>query len=227
MLFMFPLLKFLADRHAFGSFRLFIILTDSNKIKAINGGVLQKLTKLTRVWLTGNVCINENFNDYTFTSMDHILSQKCGFNETVEQITEKETQETQIQQIVTNKTISELENCQTENTKLNAELVAAKSVRDRNEVTVETMQDRFDITVNKLEDRYDNLFALVKDLGNRLEMQYNQTLAANAEKVNLKTSENESLMKEMQKKNEEVDANHLKIKSLEERVRILNGSNQW
>lgn len=64
-----------------------IILADNNQIKVINGGIFQKLTKLTFVDLGGNDCIDEDFEYPTrITAMLRIVTQKCGFDENVDRI---------------------------------------------------------------------------------------------------------------------------------------------
>lgn len=71
-------------------------LAENNKIKDINGKVFQKLTKLAKFYMEENVCIDEGFNIPTrITAMPHIVTQKCGLNETFDQIHKKVTQETQ------------------------------------------------------------------------------------------------------------------------------------
>lgn len=183
---------------------IFIILTDENKIKACNGGVFQKLTKLTDVFLQGNVCISELFRDPTkIAAMPVIVSQLCGFNEIIMELLEHVLKE------------------QKSN---------IKEMQDRFDIAVNTIKDRCDMTVKTTQERYDSQLSLFKDLGDRLEMQCNKTMAVNTKEiidaVNLKTCKIEILMLELKTKNEEIDEKNLKIKNLEERVKILDGLNR-
>lgn len=169
---------------------------------------------LNYVYLKNNVCIDINFSDSTeIAAMPLTVSQMCGFVETADQMFEKvlQGQERQIemQQIFMNQTIVEKQNCQLENTKLNSELVAAVRSKDRCEMQ----------------------FSMFKDLSDKLELQFNKTLALMTQDLNnivqLKTSENQDLLNELQNNKNEINDKNIQIKTLEEQIKRLDESHKW
>lgn len=166
--------------------------------------------------------------------MPQIVSHKCGFEETVENLLKKvfkgQERQTEWQETFINQTILEKEICRLENTKLNAmnlananeitnlnaELVAASNLKVRLEKNIKESQDRF---------------TLFKDFSEKLEFQFNKTLTAKTEKfsetISLKMNEIENLMSDLQIKNEEIKRKDLKIKILEEQNKMLENQNKW
>lgn len=56
--------------------------SDYNKIKSLNGRAFAGLNNLEDVWLEGNGCIDEDFDEDTIAKLTHVVDAKCGFNET-------------------------------------------------------------------------------------------------------------------------------------------------
>lgn len=193
--------------------------SDENKIKFLNGEAFQNLKKLTQVSLAANDCINENFKDPTeIAAMLQIVTQKCGFNETANQLVDKDLGGPEMivekQQNVMNETILEKENWQSEINVLN--------VSQTNEIVK---------LIKQTQDRCDSQYVLFKDLSDKLEKQFNETLSEKTqhciETVLLKLSDIDDLLAELIRKNEELNVKDHKIKNLEERIKILGGHNNW
>lgn len=112
------------------------------------------------------------------------------------------------QQNFVNETNLEMNANTNEIAKLNAELAAA----------------------NNLIIRCDSQFALFKDLSDKLEKQFNETLSAKTqnciETVDFKTREIENLLAALHNKTNELNNKDLKIKALEERMKIWDGHKQ-
>lgn len=72
---------------------IFILFSDGNKIKFMNGDVFRELNSLAAVYLKGNVCIDANFKNETAVSeLPDILSENCGFCEKLTALTNCEIQ---------------------------------------------------------------------------------------------------------------------------------------
>lgn len=175
--------------------------------------------------------------------MPQIVTQKCGFNETVDEmfakIVEGQQGNCKMLQTFMNKTIlekvffqSEINFKNNEITKLHAELIAASNLKARLESTIKITKEQCDMSAKNSQDRCDSQIAIFKDLKNKLEKQFNKKLSAKTqdlrETVDLKTSEIEKLLAELQLKTKELNKKDLKIKILVERMNIFDClNNQW
>lgn len=54
---------------------------EDNRIKLMNSDVFGKLSNLKHLHLSGNECVDEDFDDTTIASAVQIVHQNCGFRE--------------------------------------------------------------------------------------------------------------------------------------------------
>lgn len=152
--------------------------------------------------------------------MPQIVAEKCGLAETVSETFKDSENQNKILQTFMNKTILDNKICQSEMNDLN--FTKTTEIATLNAQLVAAIHSK---------DRCDSQFALFQILSEKLEKQFNETLSAKTqdlrETIKFKMSEIADLLAEQQRKNGELNDKDIKIKSLEERIKMLEGQNQW
>lgn len=207
-------------------------------MKFINGELFDGLNILKTVFLTGNECIDEKFVSLKeIKLMPLTVTKKCGFVETVEEVTVKseklsikvveaemkaceevlETKEAKLSLMESflNKTSIKNEVCRLEVSKLQKELVAAQSLAVK---SVEKLEKE-----EKAKNEAQRQILFIKEIHERLDASRNVTFKMRTEELrkNLQTklSEIDKLVKEVQKKTAEISEKNRKIKELEKKLK--------
>lgn len=187
----------------------------------MNGRLFARLNRLKQVWLDGNVCIEEKFESETrIATMAQVVDAKCAFTETLHDMS-----------VIFNKKFKIMENFMettlAEKDKLQNEVSAAKATIAQVEAQKQALTAELKAAQSaKAQPEAKTKFA--QEICEKLDVQHNETCNAKAQElrdnINHKNSENKDLSMENQKQSSEINEKKLKIKQLEDKVKILSES---
>lgn len=203
----------------------------------MNGRVFVGLKQLQKVYLSSNVCINEDFLGVARTrTVAQVVHSKCWFTENLSEITIYLHERFQKFEIFIENTLAEKKILQNElgaakaaknlaeaqisekNLKLNGEAAA----RTRLEAELRAAQSA------KIQAEAQTTF--VQKICEKLDAQQNETCAAKTKELRdnfeFKKIENQELLIENQKINAQINEKNLMIKNLEEKVKFLSNNGQ-
>lgn len=186
---------------------------DSNGLKSLDSNAFNGLTKLKEVRLTGNVCLNENFDTAgKIATLSSVASAKCGYQETT-----IDSQKCPVQEESLNKTLAEKLSCE-------ANLLTKDSKLEENSIKIEQCEQektlleqeniRLESDLKSAECK--SPMNLLRELADKIDNIHNQT--GKIQEIQDKIAENnnkDAKIKQLEEQNKKIGE---QLKSLQEHM---------